>query len=355
MSTVGFPAVLTQTLLDMLDEWGIDPHLVLAQSDLTRAALRRPGAYIERDAHLRVVRNALALCVDRGLGLHFGRRISLRQYGVIGYAMLSSASIRQVMELFTRYHRMTGPLLGISIRTAGHSVVVRRDDLFELGALHQFAVEEFLSSWVTVFDSLLEEAFHPTEIRVNYSPPRYAHLYEALLKCPVTFNADVVELRFDAAYLDRRLSFADPATAELCKERCDQLLAQLDSQGGIVDAVRRAMTTAPGQFPSIDIVAQRLHTSVRTLRRKLAQQRTSFRAIDREIRHTLALEYLRGTELPIKQIAYLVGFEDPANFTRAFQSWVGCSPRTSRRKKKSAITATRARREQRRPAAHVQT
>jgi len=351
VGTVGFPAVLTQTLLEMLDEWGVNTHLVLAQSGLTRAAIRRSGAYIERDAHLRVVRQALALCVDRGLGLHFGRRISLRHYGVIGYAMLSSASIRQVMELFTRYHRMTGPLLGISIRTAGHSVVVRRDDLFELGALHQFAVEEFLSSWITVFDSLLEETFHPTEIRVNYPPPRYADLYGTLLKCPVTFDADVVELRFDVDYLDRPLSFADPATAELCKEHCDQLLAQLDGQGGVVDAVRRAMTAAPGQFPSLNIVAQRLHTSVRTLRRKLAQQRTSFRAIDREIRHALAVEYLRGTELPIKQIAYFVGFEDPANFTRAFRSWVGCNPRTSRRNKESAISSTRARREQRKPAA----
>ena len=56
----------------------------------------------------------------RDLGLHFGKRISLRHYGVIGHALLSSGSIRQVFELFLRYQRMTGPLLGISMHTEGN-------------------------------------------------------------------------------------------------------------------------------------------------------------------------------------------------------------------------------------------
>ncbi len=329
-AAAGFPANLTHTLLELLDEWGVDTDQVLARAGLAREALAESGARIEREAHLRVIRHALAVCGRRDLGLHFGSRISLRHYGVIGHAMLSSASIRQVLELFFRYQRMTGPLLGISMHSEGTLAVVRRHDLLELGALHEFAVEEFLSSWVAVFSSVLEEPFVPSEVRVRYPPPPHAKLYAAILKCPVVFDAGVVELRFDAAYLDRPLSFADPATAELCRERCEQLLAQLDSQGGLVEEVRRALMASPGEFPGIDRVAQRLHMSVRTLRRRLAAERTSFRAIDREIRHTLALQYLRATDLPIKQIAYLLGYEDPANFSRAFQTWARRSPRRSR-------------------------
>ena len=295
------------------------------------ACSRKPGASIDREAHLAVIRHALALCGRRDLGLHFGKRISLRHYGVIGHALLSSGSIRQVFELFLRYQRMTGPLLGISMHTEGKLAVVRRHNLLALGGLLEFAVEEFLSSWVAVIGSLLEAPFKPAQARVSYARPPHAKQYAAVLKCPVIFDAGVVELRFDATYLDRPLSFADPATAELCKERCELLLAQLDSQGALVEEVRRVLIASPGEFPGVEQVAHRLHLSVRTLRRKLAAERTSFRAIDREIRHTLALQYLRATELPIKQIAYLVGYEDPANFTRAFQSWARCSPRMSRR------------------------
>jgi AraC-like DNA-binding protein len=87
------------------------------------------------------------------------------------------------------------------------------------------------------------------------------------------------------------------------------------------------------------MVAHRLHISARTLRRRLAQQGASFRGIDREIRHTLALDYLQKTDLPIKQVADFLGFENPANFTRAFQGWAGCSPRGARRRQASALDA----------------
>ena len=330
MAQAGFPAILTHTLIELLDDWRVDTNSILAHAGLVREALAAGGARIEREAHLRVIRQALALCGRRDLGLQFGKRISLRHYGVLGHAMLSSASIRHVFELFLRYQRMTGPLLGVSLHTEGKLAVVRRHDLIELGALREFAVEEFLSSWVAVIGSLLEAPFEPSEVRVSYPAPPHAELYSSVLQCPVIFDAGVVELRFDVSYLERPLSLADPATAELCRERSEQLLAQLDDQGGLVEDVRRALMASPSIFPGIEHVAQRLHVSVRTLRRKLAAERTSFRAIDREIRHALALQYLQGTDLPIKQIAYLVGYDDPANFSRAFQRWARCSPRRSR-------------------------
>jgi AraC-like DNA-binding protein len=254
----------------------------------------------------------------------------LRHYGVIGHAMISSGTIHQVLELFLRYQRMTGLLLGVSMHREGKLAIVRRHNLLALGALHEFAVEEFLSSWVAVIGSLLGAPFKPSEVRVNYARPPHARQYNGVLKCPVLFDAGVVELRFDSAYLGRRLSFSDPVTAALCRERCEQLLSQLDTQSELVEHVRRALIASPGEFPDIEQVAQRLHMSVRTLRRKLAAEGMSFRALDREIRHALALQYLRGTDLPVKQIGYLVGYDDPANFTRAFQGWARCSPGRSR-------------------------
>jgi len=89
------------------------------------------------------------------------------------------------------------------MHTEGRLAIVRRHALLELGVLREFAVEEFLSSWVTVIRSLLGGPFTPREARVSYPRPRHFKRYAAILKCPVIFDAGVVELRFDAAYLDR--------------------------------------------------------------------------------------------------------------------------------------------------------
>ncbi|HEY7643013.1 MAG TPA: AraC family transcriptional regulator [Steroidobacteraceae bacterium] len=331
MDGSGFPIALTLTLLELLEEWGIDTSAVLARAAVARSALMRPGGSIAREQHLAVIRSAMEVSRRRDLGLHFGKRITLRHYGVIGHALLSSGTIRQVLDLFIRYQRKTGPLLGVSMHIERRQTIVRRHDLLALGALQEFAVEEFLSSWVAVIASLTGKPFKPSEVRVSYAKPAHWRQYAAVLKCPVSFDSMAVELRFDSAWLDLQLSFADPATAELCRERCEQLLAQLDSQSTLVEEVRRALIASPGEFPGIEQVAERLHLSVRTLRRRLAGDGTSFRALDRQIRHALALQYLRATELPIKQIAYLVGYDDPANFSRAFQGWARARPRDSRR------------------------
>ena len=334
MGGPGFPIALTLTLLELLEEWGIDTNAVLTRASVARSALSRPGGSIAREQHLAVIRCAMEVSRRRDLGLHFGKRITLRHYGVIGHALLSSGTIRQVLELFIRYQRMTGPLLGVSMHTERRLTIIRRHNLLALGALQEFAVEEFLSSWVAVIASLTGRPFKPSEVRVSYSKPAHWRQYAAVLKCPVLFDSMAVELRFDSAWLDLQLSFADPATAELCRERCEQLLAQLDSQSELAEEVRRGLIASPGEFPGIEQVAERLHLSVRTLRRRLAADGTSFRALDREIRHALALQYLRATDLPIKQIAYLVGYDDPANFARAFQGWARARPRDSRHDKR---------------------
>ena len=87
------------------------------------------------------------------------------------------------------------------------------------------------------------------------------------------------------------------------------------------------------QLPGADAhrVSRALNMSVRSLQRKLAQEGTSFKAILDESRHQLALQYVRDSELPLREITGRLGFSDPGNFARAFRRWEGISPNRYRR------------------------
>jgi AraC-like DNA-binding protein len=78
------------------------------------------------------------------------------------------------------------------------------------------------------------------------------------------------------------------------------------------------------------VVARRMNLSVRTLRRRLAQQNTSFRAVAQDVQRHLAAQYLRETTLAIADVAQLLGYFDTPTFSRAFKSWTGSTPRAFR-------------------------
>ena len=67
-------------------------------------------------------------------------------------------------------------------------------------------------------------------------------------------------------------------------------------------------------------------TKVRTLRRRLTEENTSFQEVRDEVRFGLATEYLAATPLPLQEISTLLGYSDPGNFTHAFKRWAGKSP-----------------------------
>ena len=79
--------------------------------------------------------------------------------------------------------------------------------------------------------------------------------------------------------------------------------------------------------------AEKLKTSERTLRRRLSEENTSYQAILDEVRLELAREYLLETALPLHEIAALLGFSEPGNFTHTFKRWVGVTPNIFRKQK----------------------
>jgi AraC-like DNA-binding protein len=77
------------------------------------------------------------------------------------------------------------------------------------------------------------------------------------------------------------------------------------------------------QSPSLEVSAQHLGLSTRTLRRNLENEGTSYQALMNNFRLDLAREYLKSEHLTPKEIGYLVGFKNISAFRRAFKAWTG--------------------------------
>ncbi|MEE3189923.1 MAG: AraC family transcriptional regulator [Pseudomonadota bacterium] len=112
----------------------------------------------------------------------------------------------------------------------------------------------------------------------------------------------------------------------MAASQCEEMLARMGPKEGIIVKVRRILLSNPGHFPPVDDVASQLATSTRTLSRSLQDVGTSYQRILDEVRKEMAIEYLRSSNLPIEEIAALVGYSDPSNFRKAFRRWTQNAP-----------------------------
>ena len=88
----------------------------------------------------------------------------------------------------------------------------------------------------------------------------------------------------------------------------------------------------PSGVPRQSLIARELNLSLRSLQRKLAQSGTSFSEVLNQVRNEMACHYLKSPRHQVITIAYLLGFSDPSNFSRAFKRWNGESPYHYRQK-----------------------
>jgi AraC-like DNA-binding protein len=118
---------------------------------------------------------------------------------------------------------------------------------------------------------------------------------------------------------------------EFFEPELQKRLSELDQGASVGERTKAALLEMlPGGNASMESVARRLGTSTRTLQRKLKQEGVSFQAVLNQTREHLARHYLKSTTISGAEISYLLGFEDPNSFFRAFHGWTGTTPEQAR-------------------------
>jgi AraC-like DNA-binding protein len=324
------PIVYTAELVALLREEGVPAGDVLKRTGISRRQLLDPEGLITHLQQVQVYENALALSSKPGLGLRLGARWKVGHHGVLGHALLCAQSLRHELRILVRYLPIRSFLLDFRFQEEAGIAILSAHDIMPLGPVHQVVVEEVLASLATELSDR-NPPVHPTEIRVDYLAPGHRVQYEELYECPIRFAAEAVEFRFPSEALDAPSEMSNAEMVRICEERCQAILERLGPGGRIVDRVRSHIVAEP-HGSQLDAVATRMAIAPRTLRRRLREEGTTFRGVLADVRKGLALDYLESSHLPLGEIAALLGYEDPANFGRAFRKWVGEAPGRYRRR-----------------------
>jgi AraC-like DNA-binding protein len=316
-------------LVDSLQAEGISPARALERVNLSQSELTSPETRVSITQILQCCRNAVALAADPFLAYRTGLRFHVSSFGMYGFAILSSTDFRHTMRFAEKYHHLATPLAKVTFKEADDCGVWTVAPLSHRDVdarLYRFLVEMQFGIHVSLQRDVMGPSFAPRALRVTYQPIVDPSLYAKFFSCPVVFGQPANEFAFDSIWLDGAPEFGNRVTYSWVRSLCDQLVQELQLRIGLVGEVRELLLANLARPRGLEALAVGLGMTPRRLRRKLAQENTSFRQLLDELKTEVAIKYLRDTELTVEDIASSMGFDDIANFRRAFRRWTNRTP-----------------------------
>ena len=309
---------------------GISSEQALHNSHIRPEQLLDVTARISARQRLAVYQNIYHGCKEPTVFLRAGSAATVCSFGIWGYALMSSSTYLDAVHIAFKYLKLTGPLLAKSFDIQGDTAMFEAEDRLLLGPLLQPVIDFWFAFTVKISKEVSRGAFVPQRIELALAEPVHRDAYADFFDCPVVFGADRNRICFSTEILGIELPRADSLSFQICDELCATMLQEMKMASGPAREVRDLILRSPSDFPSLSEVANHLYTTPRTLRRKLADQGTSYQQIFNDVRKSLAIKFLRETQLSMDEIAERVGFSDSRNFRQAFKKWTDSTPSSHR-------------------------
>lgn len=322
------PAASLALMLDWATEFGLTAQQCLVGTRLTPAAVRNPSAEVSGQQELKVITNIVAALGDRpGLGLQAASRYPVTAFGVWGFAILTSPTLGEAIDVAVRFVRLSYAFCSFETRRHGDDLSIVVDARAVPVPIRRFVLERDAAAIPNLYREILGTSPPPSRISFSLPHPGAAvAVYEDMFGAEPAFDEAETSVTICAAQLNVPLPQASPHTAKLAEQQCRMLLEQREARTGRAGQVRDLLLADPARPPSLAQVADRLSCSTRTLRRQLEAEGTSFRKLLDEVRQHLGTELLQSG-MTVEQVSNRLGYTDVSNFSHAFHRWQGDSPR----------------------------
>jgi AraC-like DNA-binding protein len=308
----------------VLSDFG--PELAaLSAAGVDTTTLADSDARISRRVVANILQIASERTVDAALGLHAAERIESADFGVMDHAVRACPDVRRALLCIARYARLQDDNLEMHFVEEEDRVIwqIRNAVPPVLRLTNDFQVTATFMN----LSRRLGRREAPLEVHFRHKEATSAAEYARVFRAPVRFGMPHNGLVLPRFLLDQPVPSANPQVFSVFDLMANQLLQKLDRKHTMMERVRRLVATRIGRDDiGIIRVGEHLHMSEATLRRRLDDEGTTYKAIVDEVRRELADQYIAEPQVAIGEIAFLLGFSTQSAFGRAFRRWHGTSP-----------------------------
>jgi AraC-like DNA-binding protein len=329
MAELTIAASGVRALIDVAASRGASRSALIERARLDPADLEDPDNRVAFSKYVALMRAGQEMCNDPALALHFGEEVDPSEMSFTH--QIGARSMAEGMAIMNRYARLTVEVDDenadrfVLSRTGGQLWMV--DTRKNANAFPELTESGF-ARIVTSMRRVLGDKPFAKAVHFTHPAPVYRAEYHRIFCVPVVFESDKNAFLLDDGAMNFKPPVASKYVAQLLTAHAEELLEKLESSKSVRDRVERLLMAAleDGDV-SMETIAAELGLSRQTLFRRLKSEHVTFEKVLDDLRHRLALQYLSGGKKSVNQTAHLVGFSDPAAFSRAFKRWTGSSPR----------------------------
>jgi len=312
-----------------------DPQSLLDGTGINPNILKDSDARIPANQVYALWKRAEAQTHDPNFGLHMAESMQKSPGGNLLFSvMMNSPTIYDALEKFCRYHCIMNDAIQPVVEIKKNIAFLS----WKMNSSWPNPSRHFSELMMCIFQSILnhltDNRSNPLEVRFRHAKPKDISVHQNIFPSTLLFGQKKDELVLERSILDKNIFLSDQRFLETIEHHASILTTRLRSQdlwkNRVLLSIEKHMQ---GNKPIISLIAKDLAVSKRYLQNKLLEENTSFQKLLDKARKEKALRYLKNRDMPLVDIAFLLGFSEQSTFNHTFKRLTGKTPTQYRQTK----------------------
>ena len=319
--------ILVRALVEVSERAGVSPAALLEGTAVDARRLNNPIERFDSDDFERLQIRALELTRDEALGLHMAERASEAAFDLVAHLVAHAPTLREAIGICCQFERLLMDGAHLSLRERGAIASIGLEFVRKSPRADRMLAEFAMAALMRMMEVFAGPETRVRAVHFEHASPAHRREYTRVFSGVERFGRNATGLDFDANILDRPQLHQHSALSAVLREQAQQLLERVGRELGFMERLQEhLLSRAPSRIPSMPSAAKDLGTSVRSLRRRLSEERISYRTLVQSTLERSAKQLLGDSRRSVQETAHALGFADVAAFHRAFKRWTGLTP-----------------------------
>lgn len=309
----------------------ISINRMLEKVDLSTDILTKHDGKIDSRNLSFIFRYCMQESRNPALALHIGQAVSYQSLGLLGYLLLNTNNLKELIEKFNAYQKLISGYFKFHFFDDGTyyklAIYINENPMIPVPSFH---AQVHLSSIVSILTQILGEKVIPDYTYFSQNIDENIEEYKKIFGGNLSFSKEENAIFFKKDSLNISVKNSNSSMLDYFENEAKKILDEQEIKSWYSKVEKEIFKNIGEKEITIDLISKNLGVSPRTLQNHLKNESKKFRDALTNIRQKLAKHYIDNTKMDYGTISILLGYSESSSFFRAYKKWNNQTPKQSK-------------------------